>query len=193
METWAALPDTPLDAPGPASEAFRRIGCASVRDAARHLHHLPYGRNSDRADYRRVIPEGRGTCSTKHALLAEVAREQDVPVFLTIGIYDMGEANTPGVGPVLAAHGLDSIPEAHCYLSHSGHRVDITRSGTSPQIGITRFHEEWVIEPAQIGAHKVRLHQQYLRDWLSRSPDLPFSFEQLWQIRESCILALGET
>jgi hypothetical protein len=28
----------------------------------------------------------------------------------------MSEANTPGLGRVLSQHGLDSIPEAHCYL-----------------------------------------------------------------------------
>jgi hypothetical protein len=185
------LPETPLDAPGPDSEAFRQIGCVSYRNAARYLHELPYGRNSDRANFRLVLSERRGTCSTKHALLAAVALEQNLPVSLTIGIYDMAEANTPGVGRVLSAHGLESIPEAHCYLTYAGLRVDITRSGLSPQTSIAHFHREWAIEPPQIGVHKIALHQQYLREWLRERRDLSFSFEELWQIRESCILALG--
>jgi hypothetical protein len=191
METWSALPDAPLDAAGAASEAFRGIGCASYRNAAKLLHALPYGRNSDRADFRLVLSERRGTCSTKHALLAAVAAEQRLPVSLTIGIYDMDESNTPGVGRVLAAHGLESIPEAHCYLVSSGRRVDITRSGVSPRAAIERFHREWSIEPTQIGAHKLALHQRYLRDWLSGRADLRLSFEALWEIREACIHALG--
>jgi len=192
METWTILPEAPLDALGSDSESFRQIGCGSYRSAARHLHELPYGRNSDRANFRLVLPERRGTCSTKHALLASVAIEQNLPVSLTIGIYDMGEANTPGVGRILSAHGLESIPEAHCYLTCSGRRVDITRSGASPQTSIAHFHKEWAIEPAQIGAHKLALHHQYLREWLRERRDLSVSFEELWRIREACILALGD-
>jgi hypothetical protein len=191
MESWLILPEAPLDARGPASEAFRQIGCGSYRGAARHLHELPYGRNSDRADFMLVLPEQRGTCSTKHALLAAVALEQRLAIALTIGIYDMSEANTPGVGRVLSAHGLTSIPEAHRYLTYAGRRVDITRAGVSPQTSIARFHAEWTIEPAQIGAHKLALHHEYLRGWLREPRNLSFSFEEVWRIREECILALG--
>lgn len=191
MESWPALPAAPLAAPGPDSEGFRRLGCASYRDAARALHELPYGRNADRSDYRLVLSEGRGTCSTKHALLAAVAREQDLPVALHIGIYDMTEANTPGVGRVLSAHGLPSLPEAHCYLAYAGLRVDVTRAGVSPEAAIGPFRQEWSIEPSQIGAYKVALHQRYLRAWLTERRDLGLCFEELWEIREACILALG--
>ena len=191
MESWLILPDAPLDAAGPDSEAFLRVGCGSYRSAARYLHELPYGRNADRSDFRLVLAERRGTCSTKHALLAAVALEQELPVSLTIGIYDMAEANTPGVGSVLSARGLESIPEAHCYLRYADRRVDITRSGVSPRAPIDRFHQEWAIEPAQIGAHKIALHQQYLRGWLRERPALRFSFEEIWRIREACIAALG--
>ena len=192
MASWPLLPEALLDAPGPASDAFREIGCLTYRSAARHVHELPYGRNSDRADFWLVLPEQRGTCSTKHALLATVASEQTLPVFLSVGIYVLSEANTPGVGRILSAHALESIPEAHCYLSHSGLRVDVTRSGASPRAAIAGFHREWTIEPQEIGADKTALHQRYLRDWLRDQRDPELSFEELWRIRESCILALGE-
>ena len=191
MESWLSLPGAPLSAAGPDSEAFLRLGCDSYRSSARYLHELPYGRNADRADFRLVLSEGRGTCSTKHALLAAVALEQRLYVSLTIGIYDMTEANTPGVGRVLSAHGLSSIPEAHCYLTYNGRRVDITRSGVSPDLPIAQIHEEWSIAPSQIGAHKITLHQQYLRRWLRRHRHLSLSLEELWRIRESCIHELG--
>jgi len=56
-----------------------------------------------------VHTEGRGTCTTKHALLAELATEQRLPVALVLGIYLMNERNTPSVGSVLARHGLTEI------------------------------------------------------------------------------------
>jgi len=190
MESWPVLPAAPLAATGPHPEALQRAGCESYRSAARYLHELPYGRNSDRADFRLVLSEKRGTCSTKHALLAAVAREQGLSVQLAIGIYDMTEANTPGVGRILAAHGLASLPEAHCYLRYAGHRVDVTRSHIFPQAPIV-IHEEWSIEPEQIGAHKVALHREHLRAWLREHGELHLSLEEIWRIRESCILALG--
>jgi hypothetical protein len=191
LESWPILPDAPLAAAGADSEALRRAGCATYRAAAKHLHELPYGRNADRADYRLVLAEGRGTCSTKHALLAAVAREQSLPVALAIGIYEMTEANTPGVGRVLSAHGLAGLPEAHCYLVYQGHRVDVTRSGVIPEAPIQRFDVEWTIEPSQIGEHKVKLHREHLRRWVEARPDLGLSLDELWRIREECIRALA--
>jgi len=103
----------------------------------------------------------------------------------------MTEANTPGVGRVLTAHGLESIPEAHCYLRYAGHRVDITHSGVAPQQAISDIRDERTLEPSQIGAHKIALHQQYLRVWLRDQRHLSLSFEELWRVREACIVALG--
>jgi hypothetical protein len=53
-----------------------------------------------------VLCEGRDTCSTKHALLAKLSRENGRRVALILGIYEMDEANTPGVGAVLKPNGL---------------------------------------------------------------------------------------
>ena len=192
LRSWEALPDRALAGAGPEAAALLRRGMRDYRAAARFVCELPYGRNADRADYRLVLREGRGTCSTKHALLAAIAEEEALPVSLRIGIYDMDEGNTPGVGPVLAAHGLASLPEAHCYLAYRGLRVDVTRSGVSSS-GRVRFHAEWCIRPEQIGDHKVSLHRAFLRDWLGRQPDLGLDLETLWRVREACIAALAET
>ena len=190
LHSWHILPDPPLSRRGADSEALIRVGCTTYQAAARYLHALPYGRNSDRANYTLVVPESRGTCSTKHALLAAVAAEQAIPMSLTVGIYDMTEANTPGVGAVLTAHGLRSIPEAHCYLTYRGDRVDISRAGVAPAAAITHFAQEWSIEPAQIGAHKLHLHRTYLERWRSAQRELRLTGDELWRIREACIAAL---
>jgi hypothetical protein len=192
MDSWPALPETRLERAGPDTGALLDAGCATLRAAAKRLHELPYGRNSDRADYRLVLPEGRGTCSTKHALLAAAARELALPVQLTIGIYEMSEANTPGVGRVLSAHGLTSLPEAHCYLAYAGRRIDVTRAGVAAAAGIEPFVAEWPIEPEQIGAHKLELHRRHLERWLAAHGELDFSLASLWAVREACIRALAE-
>lgn len=181
------LPDFPLDAGGETGRRFAVLGVRRYREAARYVRSLPYGRTSDRSDWRLVLEEGRGTCSTKHALLAELARENGSPVSLVLGFYEMDGDNTPGVGGVLAAHGLRCVPEAHCYLAHDGRRMDLTREGAGD--GPARFLYEEEIEPRQIGAHKVEAHREFVGRWAgSRGLDPA----RVWRAREGCIAALTE-
>lgn len=89
------LPSFALHTEGPLGRRFAALGLDDYRDAARHVRDLPYGRNSDRSNWRLVLKEERGTCSTKHALIAELAHENGRPVALVLGVYEMDGANTP--------------------------------------------------------------------------------------------------
>jgi hypothetical protein len=191
MRSWDALPQKRLDPLGAVSAEFRAIGIEDYRAAARFVHQLPYGRNADRANFRLVLPERRGTCSTKHALLAALAAEQHLQIHLVLGIYEMSERSTPGVGAVLDKHGLACVPEAHCYLTCEGVRIDVTREVTSGKEAIARFLHEETIAPAQIGAYKVAMHRAWMREWAAR--EVPTQgWESIWKIREECIAALSE-
>jgi hypothetical protein len=106
------LPDFALDASRPLGGRFAALGILDYRGVARHVRSLPYGRNSDRSDWGLVLIEGRGTCSTKHALLAELARENGRQVALVLGVYEMDKANTPGVGAVLRHDGFAASPRS---------------------------------------------------------------------------------
>jgi hypothetical protein len=135
--------------------------------------------------------ERRGTCSTKHALLARLAVEQRFPVALMLGIYQMSERNTPGVGPVLHRSRLVSIPEAHCYLRYQGERIDVTRAVAAGD-AVVAFLREEVIAPDQVGAYKTAIHRDYVREWLVRIPELSCrSLDDIWKIREECIVAMS--
>jgi hypothetical protein len=112
---------------------------------------------------------------------------------LTLGIYEMHERNTPGVGKVLNNYGLSFVPEAHCYLTYEGIRIDVTRSGAEPSEPIRKFLHEETITPEQIGDYKVHAHQQFLRQWRGQTAlTRRFGFEEIWKIREECILALSQ-
>jgi len=192
MKSWDALPDSVLKRSGTVSGAFSAAGVFDYRSAARHVRDLAYGRNSDRNDSLSVLREGRGTCSTKHALLARLAMEQELSINLVIGIYEMNGRNTPGVGKVLARYGLTVIPEAHCYLTYAGDRVDVTRNISSAGPSERFLHEER-ISPDQIGAYKTAIHQAFIHDWLVyKGTDHPLKFDQIWKVREECIAAIGE-
>lgn len=75
MRSWDALPNVPLQFDGPVTAALIARGISDFRAAGRYLQALPYGRTANRADFGAVLREGRGTCSTKHALLATLAHE----------------------------------------------------------------------------------------------------------------------
>jgi hypothetical protein len=194
MYSWDVLPHVSLKSAGPLSAEIIARGITDFRVAGRYLQALPYGRTANRADFGAVLREGKGTCSTKHALLAALAQEQNLAIVLTLGIYAMHERNTPGVGTVLTRYGLEFLPEAHCYLTYEGKRIDITRSGVEPTEPIAQFLYEEAIVPEQIGDYNVMLHRQFMQHWVSNNAETVKgrSFEDVWWIREECIAALAQ-
>lgn len=185
------LPDFPITPAGPMSRLLLAHNLHSYHQAAEHIYSLPYGRNSDRANPTLALTEGRGTCSTKHALLAGVAAEHDQPVELVVGFYAMSERNTPGVGHVLERHSLESLPEAHCYLRYRNQRVDLTREAVGDIPFIDSLIAEERIVPEQIGDYKVAAHRREMERWLSTLPGEEWTLERAWSVREECIRALG--
>jgi hypothetical protein len=146
---------------------------------------LPYGRNDHPDDPLAVLTEQRGTCSTKHALLCRVAIEQGIDLALVLGIYEMNERNTPGVGSVLHRHGLKALPQAHCYLRVGDKRIDVSsqrdRSGVEP---ISHFLHEEQIDPNQITTYKMGVHKRFLQPWITERQDLgELSLATIWAIR----------
>jgi hypothetical protein len=190
--TAGTLPAVRLKTGGRTTEAFIEQSVSNFRAAARFVAALPYGRSSERSDHLAVLRENKGTCSTKHGLLARLAQEQRLPVALRIGIYEMDGLNTPGVGRVLEVHGLTSIPEAHCYLKYGSQRIDVTSARPDAwRQPIEKLLAELEISPEQTGVYKARLHQQFIRNWMETA-SLPrsFTFARLWAVREACIHAL---
>lgn len=192
-DPFSVLPQFYLRLGAPATDIAAAQGFTTFRQVADAVWRLPYGRNSDRANPLLVLSEGCGTCSTRHAFLAMLAREAaDTELELVLGTYMMSEANTPGVGAVLAPHGLDAIPEAHCFLRAAGERVDLTHPpGALPGEPIANFRYEEVIEPTQIGDYKLAYHRAAIARWLQEADAPSLTLDEAWAIREGCIAALS--
>ncbi len=179
------LPATDLDTGQRLGARFAAQGAWTFRDAARLVHALPYGR-TQRGGPEAVLREGRGTSSTKHALLAALAQENGLGVTLHLGLYPMSEATTPGVGPALRAHGLTSVPEAHVVLGVGDERVDLTWPGDRRPVP-PLAHEE-TIRPDQVGVYERAWHRRHLDAWAraeGRDPDA------VWAAREAAVAALS--
>lgn len=148
---------------------------------------LPYGRNKNREDLSLVWKEQKGTCSSKHAFLKYVADLNTIPnIELILGLYKMNQDNTPKIGNVLVEQRLAYIPEAHCYLKIDGHRLDFT----SEHSDFSKIKNDIILEtsilPSQVSAYKVGFHKAYLKGWI-KSENIPFSFDEIWKLREQCI------
>ncbi len=188
----------PHDVPNPPSfdiasrsrvcDELRSRGWNDFRALCEHVRALPYGRVSNTADALSILREHTGTCSSKHRLLAEVARDCGHPeIELVVGIYEMSEANTPGVGAVLRAASCVSIPEAHCYLRVGPARWDFTGLSAGHESPFASLIEEHVVLPETLGTTKRSLHRLALERWARTVGCSPAA---AWSLREACIAAL---
>lgn len=179
-----------LDQNKPISNLFLTLNITTFCEALNYVRKLPYGRNHNRTDYLSVLGEKCGTCSTKHALIYKLGCECRAGVTLHIAVFMMNNANTPGVFSVLSKFDLSQIPEMHCYLRYSNQIIDITFPNDSLPLELI---DEERIEPECLGTYKVKKHKQFIENWLTNNPHIPYNSEQVFKIRELCIERLGKS
>jgi len=177
---------------GKISRILQEKGIFSLKEAILFLKKMPYGRNSQRENPLCILNEGVGTCSTKHGLLKLLAEEQCWDnITLILCIFKMNSKNTPKIHNILKMNKLAYIPEAHCYLQDENEKIDVTHENTDFSLIKSDILYEETIEVAQLGQYKIEFHQKYLMQWIENE-EIPFSFEDIWKIREECIRTLGE-
>ncbi|MEZ5016307.1 MAG: hypothetical protein R2800_04590 [Flavipsychrobacter sp.] len=186
------LPNFRLNESTPISNAFIQKGIYDYITAVQYIKELPYGRNRDKSNLINVLGDNRGTCSTKHALLSQLAIEHErTDISLMMGIFKMDKIYAPNIGAILKQYGLDYIPEAHNYLLFNDQRIDCTTK-TSQAIDFEdKLIEEIQIEPYQITDYKVNYHKAFLKKWLEENSHINLSNQELWSVREDCIKALS--
>jgi len=183
--------DFPISGAGPLSQAVRLRGYRQFVDVADAVRALPYGRVGNSDDVLAVIEEGKGTCSSKHRFLAALAHEcGHTEVQLVLGLYEMSEQNTPGVGNVLRVEELTVIPEAHCYLMCGEKRFDFTGLATAASSPFDSLIEERVVSPTDLPSAKLAYHRGAIEIWArARGMDA----DRAWAIRERCIALLANS
>ena len=156
-----------------------------------YAENLPYTRISNKSDLSLTISENCGTCSSKHAFLKQVAIENEQnEIQLIVGIFKMNGVNTPVLSDILKEANLKYIPEAHCYLKYKNERFDFTK----PDIDVNTFKDDILIEkkitPEQVGEWKVNFQKTFIENWLLKN-EMNFSLDEIWNVRERCIEAIG--
>lgn len=165
-------------------------GCVSWEDLVRSVKNFQYGRNADRSNWELVWDERKGTCSSKHAFLVDIARRNGIEnIHLVLGMYKMSAANTPGISAVLEKYDLSYILEAHCYMDTPEGIIDCTTASSAYDRFRDDVLEEIRIEPEQVVEWKVEEHKVRFQAWAENEhPER--KVEDLWAIREEVIRAL---
>jgi hypothetical protein len=186
MMPYEVLPDRKITQTGPIAEKFLSLDIGTFLDACRWAHELPYGYNSDRDDLMILFKERMGTCTTKHAVIATLAKELGLPVGKRVGIYAMTEEIVTGTDEILRAHGLPCLPMIHCFLESGDLRVDLTegnRNGKNRPIDLF-LHTEPVIPNIPAKEEYLLYRKALSADILKRPEFNGIDIKRVLQARE---------
>lgn len=177
---------------GPISKKFLDLNVLTFAKAAKFVRQLAYGRNENKADLTTLFVDNCGTCSTKHAVLKQLADENNITgLKLITGLFRMSASYTPKIATTLKKYKLDYIPEAHNYLKYHDQILDFTNKTSTPNDFKNELIEETEIRPDQIAEFKINYHKQYLINWLEKQKRQDLTIDELWKIREQCIADLS--
>ena len=135
MLPYTLFPNPAIVNQGSISRTFLDKGIDDFHGACRYVHELPYGYNSDRDDLMILFKEKMGSCTTKHAVIATLAAELEIPIHKHIGIYAMTEAIVTGTQEILDLYALPYLPMVHCFLVFEGERVDLSEGNRNGKKG----------------------------------------------------------
>lgn len=182
-----SIPNFKIKANGVISEEFLKMDIHTFEKAAEYIKNMDYGRNSNKDNLSLLFIENKGTCSTKHALLKQLATENGIlDIQLILGIFRMNGINTPEVANTLIKNNLQYIPEAHTYLKLKEDRFDFTRKNSSPNDFHNDLILEFEIQPNEINTRKIDIHKNFIKQW-QESINSKLTSEEIWNIREQCI------
>jgi len=164
MNKFTVFPDRYLSDVGIISTMFLSLGINSFIDACRYVHELPYGYNSNRDDLMILFKENKGTCTTKHAVIATLAKELNLAIEKNVGIYAMTEDIVTGSTVILEKYSLPYLPMIHCFLVHGEYRVDLSEGNIN---GKNRSIEEFLyvqqVEPNISAKDEYLLYRKILK------------------------------
>ncbi len=189
----STFPNFDIKPIGQISNEFIQRNILTFKEATKFVQHLPYKRNTNTEHLISVFSDNCGTCSSKHALLKQLADENNFKgLQLMIGLFKMSATTTPHVADTLKKFKLKYIPEAHNYLKFEGSIFDFTKPSMQPSDYVDYLIEEIEILPNQISTYKVAYHKNYIKNWLEQHPKIRYSEADIWAIREWCIRDLSK-
>jgi hypothetical protein len=126
MDSYDKLPDAEIIRVGELSKKFLDLGIKTFKDACNYVHDIDYGYNTNYEDKMIFFKEKKGTCTSKHAVIAGLAQELNIPLFKYVCVYKFIEEITTGVSKILKQYEIPYVPMVHCFLVYENSRFDLT-------------------------------------------------------------------
>lgn len=186
MDKLTVFPDKPIPDVGVISNKFLSLGIHTFIEACRYVHTLPYGYNSDRDDLMILFKENKGTCTTKHAVIANLAVELNIPIEKNVGIYAMTEEIVSGTKKILKKYDLPYVPMIHCFLVYGKYRVDLSEGNNNgKKRPIDEFLYSQQVEPNISAKDEYLLYRKALKDQILRRTEMEgIEIRQILHARE---------
>jgi len=192
MDSHDNLPDAIITSKGEISKKFLELGIKSFKQACHYVHEMTYGYNSTYDDDMILFEENKGTCTTKHAIIAGLARELDIPLHKKVGVYRFTETITTGAEEILNKYNIPYIPMVHCFLIYNQYRFDLTEGNINgKKTSIKDFIETREVEPFLSRKDEYMWYKEVLKEKVLPSAEMKGITERtLLKAREEIILLL---
>ena len=126
MDSYDKLPDAEIKPVGELSIKFLDLGIKTFREACDYVHKIDYGYNTDYEDKMIFFKEKKGSCTSKHAVIAGLAQELEIPLYKHVCIYKLTEEITNGINDILKQFEIPYVPMVHCFLVYENYKFDLT-------------------------------------------------------------------
>ena len=194
MDSYDKLPDAEIKPIGEISKKFIEIGIKTFKQACIYVHDSEYGYNSNYADKMIFFKEKMASCTMKHATIAGLAEELDIPLYKYIGVYRFTEDITTGVDKITKKYNIPYVPMVHCFLVYGDYRFDLTEGNDN---GKKRSLEEFIqvekVVPFISRTDEYKLFKKILKNRILPSKDMEGVNERtLLKAREESIKLLKD-
>lgn len=194
MDIYNNLPEALIKPVGEISRKFLNLGIKSFRQACEYIHNIEYGYNTDYEDRMILFKENKGTCTTKHAIIAGLAEELGIPLYKHVGVYKFTEEISSGTNEILRKHNIPYVPLAHCFLVYKEFQFDLTEGNCNGKnTTIEEFIHEEKVEPFISRKDEYLLLKKVIKEKILPSKEMEGIKERsLLKAREESIILLKE-
>ena len=190
MDSLDKLPDTAINPIGEISKKFLELGITSFKDACEYVHNIDYGYNTNYEDKMIFFKENKGTCTTKHAVIAGLAEELNMPLYKHVGIYKLTEEISSDTNQILNKYNIPYVPMVHCFLVYKNFHFDLTEGNCNGKnTTIKNFINEEEVDPFISRKDEYLLYKRVLKEKVLPSKEMEGIMERtLLKAREESII-----
>ena len=194
MDSYEKLPDAEIKSIGELSNKFLELGIKTFKEACDYVHNIEYGYNTNYDDKFIFFKEKRGSCTSKHAVIAGLAEELNIPLYKHVGVYKFTEEISTGTEEILKKYDIPYVPMIHCFLVYKDNQFDLTEGNCNGKnTSIEAFIHEEEVDPFITTKDEYLLFKKVIKDSVLPSIEMKGIRERtILKAREEAIFLLKE-